>query len=141
MKNVFKWNYSVLLIHQAKLKGSKFLLLSLIRGIWESVSQFLYHLILPYSIGRIKWKTANKTKNCCHYDICIDYLLEGSTLIELGWVKCLKRVLCFFPFISILFTSPFSPLVQYTLFQIQSTARPEMCLSYEYSFCKRSIHN
>lgn len=66
----------------------------------------------------------------------MDYLLVGSTVIELGWVKFLKRVLSFFPFKSTLLIFPFSPLVQYTLFQIQSTARPEMCLSEENSFWK-----
>lgn len=40
------------------------------------------------------------------------YLLVGSTVIQLGSVKCLKRVLSFFPFISILLIFPFSPLVQ-----------------------------
>lgn len=109
--------------------------------VYESQSVNFYIIRFHIVLEGLNEKTANQTKNNCHYDICIDYLLEGSTVIELGWVKCLKRVLCFLPFISILFTSPFSPLVQYTLFQIQSTARPEMCLSYEYSFCKRSIHN
>lgn len=59
------------------------------------------------------------------------YLFIGSTVIELGWVKCLKRVFSFFPFISIFLIFPFSSLVQYTLFEIQSTARPEICLSDE----------
>lgn len=54
--------------------------------------------------------------------------------MELGCVKCLKRVFSFFPFRSILLIFPFSSLVQYTVFQIQSTARPEMCLSDENSF-------
>lgn len=66
----------------------------------------------------------------------MDHLSLGSIAIELGWDKCLKSVLSFFPFISILLIFPFSLLVQYTLFQIQSTAMPDICLSDEYSFWK-----
>lgn len=62
---------------------------------------------------------------------CFFHLLIGSTVMELGWVKCLTRVLSFFPFLSIVLIFPFSILVQYTLFPIQSTARPDMCLSDE----------
>lgn len=62
------------------------------------------------------------------------HLSMGSTVIALGWVKRLTRVTSFFPFTSILLILPFSLLVQIIFFRIQSTARPEICLS-EQSFC------
>lgn len=68
------------------------------------------------------------------------YLSMGSTVIARGWVRCLTRVTSFFPFRSIFLIFPFSLLVQNMLFQIQSTARPEICLS-EKSFWNRKMFN
>ena len=96
-----------------------------------------YNLFIQY-IAFFPWCNIGNLKK--EMQKWILHLSIGSTVIELGWVKCLTRVTSFFPFISIFLIFPFSLLVQNIFFQIQSTARPEICLS-EQTFCNEKRFN